>query len=88
MVLKFEELEVLRAAEGVADDIWRQVVRWEPFGRELSGGNWQRRGILSGRTLLRLTDVSITGRSSSSCIMPVAASLRPSTGSTGHGSAS
>jgi len=38
MVLKFEELEVLRAAEDVADGIWRQVVRWKPFARDVVGG--------------------------------------------------
>jgi four helix bundle protein len=37
MALKFEELRVLQAAEGVADDIWRQVVRWDPFGRDVVG---------------------------------------------------
>jgi four helix bundle protein len=38
MVLKFEELEVLRAAESVADGIWRRVVQWKPFARDVVGG--------------------------------------------------
>jgi len=38
MALKFEELRVLQAAEAVADGIWRQVVRWDPFAREVVGG--------------------------------------------------
>jgi four helix bundle protein len=37
MPLKFEELEVLRKAEGIADNIWRDVVRWEPFASEVVG---------------------------------------------------
>lgn len=37
MVLKFEELEVLRAAEGIADGIWRRVVLWDPFARNVVG---------------------------------------------------
>jgi four helix bundle protein len=42
MALKFEELRVLQAAEGVADSIWRQVVRWDPFAREVVGGQLAR----------------------------------------------
>ena len=38
MALKFEELRVLKAAEAVADGIWRQVVRWDPFARDVIGG--------------------------------------------------
>ena len=38
MVLRFEELRVLQAAEAVADGIWRQVVRWDRFARDVVGG--------------------------------------------------
>ena len=37
MVLKFEELRVLQAAEVVADGIWKQVMRWDPFSRDVVG---------------------------------------------------
>ncbi|MBL7161920.1 MAG: four helix bundle protein [Anaerolineales bacterium] len=37
MVLKFEDLRVLQVAEAVADDIWRRVVRWKPFARDVVG---------------------------------------------------
>lgn len=37
MVIKFEDLRVLRAAEEVADGIWRRVVRWEAFARDTVG---------------------------------------------------
>ena len=37
MVLRFEELRVLQAAEVVADGIWRRVVRWEAFARDTVG---------------------------------------------------
>jgi len=37
MALEFEELRVLQAAEAVADDIWRQVVRWDSLAREVVG---------------------------------------------------
>jgi four helix bundle protein len=37
VALKFEELRVLQAADGVADGIWRQVVRWDPFARDVVG---------------------------------------------------
>ncbi|MBC8509009.1 MAG: four helix bundle protein [Anaerolineales bacterium] len=37
MVLKFEDLKVLQAAELVADEIWRKVVRWDQFARNVVG---------------------------------------------------
>ena len=37
MVLKFEDLRVLKAAETVADDVWRRVMRWETFARDVVG---------------------------------------------------
>ncbi|MFQ5855164.1 MAG: four helix bundle protein [Anaerolineae bacterium] len=37
MAMKFEDLRVLQAAEAVADDIWRLVVRWDWFARDVVG---------------------------------------------------
>lgn len=37
MVMKFEDLRVLQAAEAVADGIWRQVVQWDWFARDVVG---------------------------------------------------
>ena len=37
MSLKFEELRVLQAAEATADGIWKQVVQWDPFVRDVVG---------------------------------------------------
>jgi four helix bundle protein len=37
LLLKFEELRVLQAAETAADAIWRQVIQWEQFPRETVG---------------------------------------------------
>lgn len=51
MVLKFEELEVLRAAESVADGIWRQVVRWKPFARDVVGGQLAKAGDSIGANI-------------------------------------
>ena len=51
MVLKFEELEVLRAAEAVADGIWRQVVRWKPFARDVVGGQLAKAGDSIGANI-------------------------------------
>ncbi len=42
MALRFEELRVLQAAEEVADGIWREVVKWNPFAREVVGGQLAR----------------------------------------------
>ena len=40
--MKFEELRVLQAAEVVADGIWREVVQWDSFAREVVGGQLAR----------------------------------------------
>ena len=40
--MKFEELRVLKAAEAIADGIWREVVRWDSFAREVVGGQLAR----------------------------------------------
>lgn len=37
MSLKFEELRILQAAEATADGIWKQVVQWDPFVRDVVG---------------------------------------------------
>jgi len=37
VVLKFEDLRVLQAAESVADDVWRRVARWDQFARDVVG---------------------------------------------------
>ncbi len=42
MATSFEDLRVLQAAEAVADGIWRQVVRWGPFEREVVAGQLAR----------------------------------------------
>ena len=42
MALKFEELEILRNAEDIADGIWRDVTLWEPFALEVVGGQLAR----------------------------------------------
>ena len=42
MALKFEDLRILKTAEAVADDVWRQVARWDQFAREVVGGQLAR----------------------------------------------
>ncbi|MFQ5594976.1 MAG: four helix bundle protein [Anaerolineae bacterium] len=42
MATALEDLRVLQAAETVADGIWRRVVRWDPFAREVVGGQLAR----------------------------------------------
>jgi len=42
MGTSLEDLRMLRDAEVVADGIWRQVVGWEPFAREVVGGQLAR----------------------------------------------
>jgi len=37
MATPFEDLRVLRAAESIADDVWRQIVRWDEFARDVVG---------------------------------------------------
>jgi four helix bundle protein len=42
MATSLEELRVLQAAEKVADEIWKQVVSWDIFAREVVGGQLAR----------------------------------------------
>lgn len=42
MATSLEELRVLKDAETVADGIWKLVVRWEPFARDVVGGQLAR----------------------------------------------
>jgi len=42
MALKFEELEILQKAEAIADGLWKDVARWEPFVRDIVGGQLAR----------------------------------------------
>jgi len=37
MALRFDDLRVLQAVEGVADGIWKVVVGWDEFAREVVG---------------------------------------------------
>ncbi len=37
MALKFEELKILQKAEDVTDGIWKQVIHWDPFIRDVIG---------------------------------------------------
>lgn len=51
MALTFEELRVLKAAEAVADGIWRRVVRWKPFARDVVGGQLAKAGDSIGANI-------------------------------------
>jgi four helix bundle protein len=33
----FEDLKVLKSAEGIADSIWKQVVQWDEFAKDVVG---------------------------------------------------
>jgi four helix bundle protein len=37
MVTSFEDLRILKAAEESADQIWKQVVQWDEFARDVVG---------------------------------------------------
>ena len=37
MTLKFEDLQVLTAAEGVADDMWKIAIQWGSFAQDAVG---------------------------------------------------
>ena len=42
MATSFEDLKVLQLASTIADDIWKHVIAWEPFAREVVGGQLAR----------------------------------------------
>lgn len=37
MVTKFEDLRILKAAEKIADGIWKEIVQWNDFSRDVVG---------------------------------------------------
>jgi four helix bundle protein len=37
MATAFEDLRILQSAEGCADQIWKQVVQWDEFARDVVG---------------------------------------------------
>jgi len=37
MTVAFEDLEILKTAEGIADQIWKEVTRWDSFARDVVG---------------------------------------------------
>jgi len=51
MALQFEELRVLQAAESIADGIWRQVMRWDGFARDVVGRQLARAGDSIGANI-------------------------------------
>ena len=42
MATSFEELKILQAAETIADDVWKLVVTWKTFVRDIVGGQLTR----------------------------------------------
>jgi four helix bundle protein len=42
MGTSLEDLRVLQDAEAIADGVWQQVVAWEPFARDVVGGQLAR----------------------------------------------
>jgi len=42
MGVGLEDLRVLQDAEAIADGIWRQVIEWDPFARDVVGGQLAR----------------------------------------------
>ena len=42
MATELEDLVILRLAKGVADGIWKEVTQWEPFARDVLGGQLAR----------------------------------------------
>ena len=37
MALKFEELKILQTSEDIADGIWKEILQWKPFERDIVG---------------------------------------------------
>ena len=40
--INFEDLRILQSAEAIADGIWREVMRWDSFARDVVGGQLAR----------------------------------------------
>jgi four helix bundle protein len=37
MVTEFSDVEVLREAEGIADDVWKLTLQWNGYARDVVG---------------------------------------------------
>ena len=42
MVLKLEDLRVLKSAESLADSVWKEVSRWDTFSKKVVGSQFAR----------------------------------------------
>jgi four helix bundle protein len=51
MAVGLEDLRVLQVAEGIADDVWKQVVDWNAFARDVVGGQLVRAGDSIGANI-------------------------------------
>jgi hypothetical protein len=40
MATALEDLKILQIAEHVADEIWKLVITWDVFVRDVVGGQW------------------------------------------------
>ena len=37
MTLKFDDLQILQTSEAISDGIWKEILQWDPFGRDVIG---------------------------------------------------
>ena len=81
MVLKFEDLRVLRTAEAIADDVWREVSGWDAFAREVFGSQFTRATDSIGANIAEAFGRYRSAKIFIASTMPVAAYSNRSTGS-------
>ena len=82
MATSFEDLRSLKAAEESADKIWKQVVQWDEFARDVVGKQMARAADSLGANIAESFGRLNFGENSSFYTMHGAAFLRLNTGST------
>jgi four helix bundle protein len=83
MATSFEDLRILKTAEESADKIWKQVVKWDEFARDVVGKQMARAADSLGTNIAESFGRFNFGEKLQFLYYARAACLRLNTGSTG-----
>ena len=81
MSATFEDLRILKSAEEIADSVWKIVVQWDEFAKDVVGKQMARSADF-GRSKYRrvIWKILILEKNFNFCIIHVEVSSKPNTG--------
>ena len=85
MSATFEDLRILKLAEGVADEVWKRVSQWDVFAKEVVGVQLAKAADSVGANIAESFGRYNFGENFSSFIMRAEVCSRRSIGSIAHG---